>query len=359
MSKGKVLVGMSGGVDSSVAAYLLKRDGYEVIGVTMEMLPEQDKSNLDDNLSYCGISAVEDAKRVANKLGIEHHVLDFRSEFKSGVIDYFINEYKAGRTPNPCVVCNRKIKWEALLEEAHKMGADYVATGHYAKIEKYPQTGRYCVRTAITAAKDQTYALYNLTQEQLKSTIMPVGDYTKDEVREIAKEIDLDISTKPDSQDICFVPDGDYAGFIKRYDGTNFKVGNFVDINGNILGKHKGILHYTIGQRKGLGLAMNKHVYVKEIDAEQSRVVICDNEDLFETTIYAKNINFMSLDKIEGCISAEAKIRYAHKKAKCKVSFEDDMLICKFDEPQRAITPGQAIVIYDGDYVLAGGIIEK
>ena len=345
--KEKVVIGMSGGVDSSVAALLLKEEGYDVIGVTMRTWDNDDGGN----------DAAEDAARVAEKLGIPHYVMDFRGEFEENVVKYFVNEYKEGRTPNPCVVCNRYVKWEALLRGAAELGAGRIATGHYALIKKYPKTGRYSVCNAVTAAKDQTYALCGLTQSQLESTIMPIGKYSKEQVREMAKKIDIEISSKPDSQDICFIPDGDYASFIKRYDGTEFAMGDFVDMEGHVLGKHKGIIHYTVGQRKGLGISAGKHVYVHHIDKNNNRVVLCDNDELFVKTVWAGSVNFMSVEKIDGEIRAEAKIRYAHKKSPCTVSMEKGMLKCVFDEPQRAATPGQLLVVYDGEFVLCGGTI--
>ena len=352
----KVVVGMSGGVDSSVAAYLLKEQGYDVIGVTMQIWQEEDVCTVEENGGCCGLSAVEDARRVAAALGIPYYVMNFREEFQKNVIDYFADSYVNGQTPNPCIACNRYVKWEALLKRSISIGADFIATGHYARVEQL-SNGRYALRRSATAAKDQTYALYNLTQEQLKRTLMPVGEYTKEEVRVIAEKIGLLVADKPDSQDICFVPDGDYAGFIKKYDGTDFKPGNFVDMNGNVLGKHKGIINYTVGQRKGLGLALGRHVYVHHIDSNKNEVVLCDNEELFYKEVYAGSVNFMSVEKIDEPLRAEAKIRYSHKKAPCTVTVENGLLKCVFDEPQRAITPGQSLVVYDGDFVLCGGII--
>lgn len=346
MSK-KVVVGMSGGVDSSVAAYLLKEQGMDVIGVTMRTWKADEETD----------ESVVDAKRVAKQLDIPHYVLDFRPEFKKYVMDYFAGEYFKGRTPNPCVVCNRFVKWQALLSRTAELGCEYVATGHYASVDKYPSTGRYVIKESVNAAKDQTYALYNLTQSQLKCTIMPIGGYSKDEVRAIAEKIGLDVAGKADSQDICFIPDNDYVGFLKKNYGYTEKSGNYVDLNGNILGRHKGIARYTIGQRKGLGLACGSHVYVNKIIPETNEVVISDNESLFKTKIYADKINFMAVDKLEGEVRLTAKIRYAHKKAPCTVRMKDGVLECTFDEPQRAPAPGQALVLYDGSYVYGGGTI--
>ena len=360
MSKGKVIVGMSGGVDSSVAAYLLKEQGYEVVGVTMQIWQDEKRSQLEENGGCCGISAVEDARRIAFKLDIPYYVLNFKQEFKQNVIDYFISEYEHGRTPNPCIACNRYVKWEALLHRAKEIGGDYIATGHYAQIAKHRYTGRYAIAHSVTSQKDQTYALYNLTQQQLQETLMPVGAYHKEEVREIAKSIDLFVSSKPDSQEICFIPDNDYIRFIKQESKTQSRPGNFVDIDGNVLGRHQGIIHYTVGQRKGLGVTFGKPMYVQEIRKEENTVVLADNAGLFKSTLVAGNLNFMAIEGIEGEKRFMAKIRYSHKKAWCTVRMKNDReMVCVFDEPQRAITPGQAVVLYDGDLVAAGGMILK
>ncbi len=344
----KVVVGLSGGVDSSVAAYLLKKQGYEVVGVTMQVWQNEDASNSN---------AIVDASNVAKALGIQHKVVDFRKEFKEKVIEYFVEEYKNARTPNPCIVCNRFIKWEALLKYADEIGADYIATGHYAKIEKL-STGRYSLKQSKTNPKDQTYALYRLTQEQLKRTIMPLSDYTKDEIRRIALEAGIPVANKADSQEICFVPDDDYAKYIEEYIGKAFEKGNFVDVNGKVLGKHNGIIHYTIGQRKGLNLPMGKPVFVTDLKIDTNEVVIGDNEDVFSDTLYAKDINYMAIESIHEPIRATAKIRYSHKPVACTITKEDeDILKVVFDEPVRAITKGQAVVMYDEDYVLLGGTI--
>ena len=353
----KVVVGMSGGVDSSVAALLLLEQGYEVIGVTMQIWQKETEEALEENGGCCGLSAVEDARRVAAQLGIPYYVMNFRREFETSVMDYFAREYCQGRTPNPCIACNRYVKWEALLQRSLKIGADYIATGHYAQIKQLPN-GRYTLASAVTAAKDQTYALYSLTQQQLAHTLMPVGLYHKEEIRDMAAKRGLRVAEKPDSQEICFVPDKDYAGFIKREYHIKEEPGNFVSGDGRILGEHKGILHYTIGQRKGLGIAFGKPMFVAEIRPESREIVLAEDKELYTKVVYANHLNFMSMERIQGMKEANGKIRYNHQGAPCVVEqVEKDVIRCEFLEPQRAVTPGQALVLYDGDYVLGGGTI--
>lgn len=357
VEKKKVVVGMSGGVDSSVAAYLLKEQGYEVIGVTMQIWQDTERLVQEENGGCCGLSAVDDARRVAADLNIPYYVMNFKNEFKEHVIDYFVEEYLHGRTPNPCIACNRYVKWESLLKRSMDIGADYIATGHYARIEQL-ENGRYSLRRSATLVKDQTYALYNLTQEQLKRTLMPVGAYSKDEIRKIAENIDLKVASKPDSQDICFVPDGDYAAFIRENSDKEIPEGNFVTAEGKILGTHKGITHYTVGQRKGLGLALGYPAFVIEILPETNEVVIGTNEDSMTYYVRANRINFMSIEDLTKERRVFAKIRYNHKGAWCTVrKTGEDEILCTFEEKQRAVTPGQAVVLYDGEYVLGGGTI--
>lgn len=353
----KVVVGMSGGVDSSVAAYLLKEQGYDVIGVTMQIWQDEEQAVQEENGGCCGLSAVDDARRVAAALDIPYYVMNFKESFKKNVIDYFIEEYLEGRTPNPCIACNRYVKWESLLQRSLAIGADYIATGHYARVVQLPN-GRYTLQRSATLDKDQTYALYNLTQEQLKRTLMPVGAYSKNEIRAIAEKIGLRVASKPDSQDICFVPDGDYASYIEITTGEKMPEGNFVTLEGKVLGQHKGIIHYTVGQRKGLGLALGYPAFVLAIRPETNEVVIGTHAESMAESLRANQLNFMAVEDLTESMHVFVKIRYNHKGVWGTIEKTgEDELVCMFDEPQRAVTPGQAVVFYKDDYVLGGGTI--
>ncbi len=359
MAKKKVMLGMSGGVDSSVAAACLLEMGYEVIGVTMQIWPDKDEDRQKTEGGCCSLSAVDDARRVADMLGIPYYVLNFKNVFEKNVINYFIGEYLNGRTPNPCIACNRKVKFEAMLEKAVSMGIDYIATGHYAKIEYNEESKRYLLKKSVTSAKDQTYALYTMTQEQLKRTLMPIGNYTKDRVREMAKELRLPVASKPDSQEICFVEDNDYGRFISENTDADITPGSFVDTKGNILGQHKGIVHYTVGQRKGLGIAFGRPMFVVGIDTTKNQVVLGNEDEVFSNTLIASDLNFISIEKLDGPMKVNAKIRYSAKEAGAVIEMiGEDRLKVVFDSPQRAVTPGQSVVFYNDDTVVGGGVIQ-
>ena len=349
---------MSGGVDSSVAAMLLKKQGYDVIGVTMQIWQDEEEAAKEANGGCCGLSAVDDARRVAQRLEIPYYVMNFKKEFKCHVMDYFVDEYLRGHTPNPCIACNRYVKWESLLQRSLEIGADYIATGHYARIDRLPN-GRFAIRNSVTAAKDQTYALYNLTQDQLSHTLMPVGEYTKDEIRVLAEEAGLPVAHKPDSQEICFVPDNDYASFIDREAGEKVPgPGNFVTEDGRILGRHKGITHYTLGQRRGLDLPMGERVFVTAIRPETYEVVIGSNQELFTDKVLCENVNYMAVEDSTEPVRVLAKSRYNHKGEHGTLTKQPDgRVLCTFDAPVRAATPGQAMVFYQGEHVLGGGTI--
>lgn len=352
-NKQKVMLGMSGGVDSSVAAYLLQQEGYEVIGVTMQIWTD---TSHDDGC--CSLSAVEDARRVANKLGIAYYVFNMKEDFQKYVIEYFVKEYESGRTPNPCIACNRYVKFGSLLDKAKSMNIDYVATGHYAIIEKL--NDRYILKKAIDDTKDQSYVLYNLNQEQLSRTLFPLGKYKKSEIREIARELGFGVASKPDSQEICFVDDNDYNNFIKTHSNNTSSIGEIVDIQGNVLGHHNGITKFTIGQRRGLGIALGKPMFVVDIDIENNRVILGENDDLFVKEIYAYDLNWISIDKLDKPLRIKAKIRYKAQEQDATVEpLEEGKVKIIFDEKQRAATPGQSVVFYKDDTVVGGGIIEK
>lgn len=354
-SNKKVLIAMSGGVDSSVSAALLKEQGYEVIGATMQIWQTKEEEERENGC--CSLTAVNDARRVADKLEIPYYVLNFRDIFKKKVIEYFIKEYQAGRTPNPCIICNKEVKFEALLDKAISMGLGYIATGHYAQVEF--KGGRYLLKKSFSKTKDQTYALYNLTQAQLSKTLFPVGEYNKDKVREIADKYDLGVASKPDSQEICFVEDNDYGKFISEHTDSKMLPGDIVDTKGNVLGNHNGIFNYTVGQRKGLGIASNNPLYIVEIDIEKNQVIVGNDESTFNDRLVAKDLNWISIDAIEGDMQVDAKIRYGAKEAAATIKpLDNGKVEVVFDTPQRAITPGQAVVFYNGDYVIGGGTIE-
>ena len=352
-TKEKVILGMSGGVDSSVAAYLLQKEGYEVIGVTMQIWTETSHDN-----GCCSLSAVEDARRVANKLGIAYYVFNMKEEFQKYVIEYFVKEYESGKTPNPCIACNRYIKFGSLLDKAKSMNIGYVATGHYAIIEKI--NDRFLLKKAVDDTKDQSYVLYNLTQEQLSKTLFPLGKYKKSEIREIAKKLGLGVASKPDSQEICFVDDNDYNNFIKTHSTKTSTIGEIVDIKGNVLGLHNGITKYTIGQRRGLGVALGKPMFVVDINVENNKVVLGDNENLFVKEIYAYDLNWIYFDSLEEPIDIKAKIRYKAQEQEAIIEpIEKDKVKITFKEKQRAATPGQSVVFYNDNIVVGGGIIEN
>ncbi|WP_099205568.1 tRNA 2-thiouridine(34) synthase MnmA [Scatolibacter rhodanostii] len=355
----KAVIAMSGGVDSSTAALLTQEMGYETIGITLKLYTNEGIC-LTKTRTCCSLDDVEDARAVAAKLDMPFYVLNFTDDFEENVIERFVEAYESGYTPNPCIDCNRYIKFQSLLTRAEKLGFDYIVTGHYSRIEQDKVTGRYLLKKGLDDTKDQSYMLYTLTQEQLAKTLFPLGNMRKEHVREIAEEHGLVNARKRDSQDICFVPDGDYAGFIKRYKGIEFKPGNFVGTNGQIYGQHKGIIHYTIGQRKGLGISFPQPMFVGGIDTVKNEVLLCKAEELFSTELIARDINLISCERIDEPMRVLAKVRYRHKEQPATViqTGEDEIKIV-FDEPQRAITNGQAVVMYQDDVVVGGGIIKE
>lgn len=349
----KVLVAMSGGVDSSVAAFLLKEQGYDCIGVTMKLFEGEDGRES----TCCSLSDVEDAKSVCRRLGIPHYTFNFTEDFDREVILPFIHSYEQGRTPNPCIDCNRRLKFSRLFRRAMELGCDYVATGHY--VRRVQETdGSFSLRRAADAQKEQSYVLYNMTQEQLSKTLFPLGELEKTEVREIAAAQGFLNAKKHDSQDICFVPDGDYAAFMEEYTGKRYAPGPVVDLQGRPLGTHKGIIHYTIGQRKGLGLALGEPMYVHSTDPESNTVVLCRNQELFSSIVYADSLNWISPALPEQPVEVMSRVRYHGKDQPATVYFLGEGRIrAEFSVPQRAVTPGQAIVFYQGDKMLGGAEI--
>lgn len=357
--KGKVMVAMSGGVDSSTAAALLRQQGYHVEGATIEMWP-QDNPVFTGKPGACSNSAVRDAQRVAEKLGITHHVIDLTDEFFDKVIHDFVDEYSKGRTPNPCVVCNREIKFGAFLKAADTLGAETVATGHYARIDFDQDIRRYLLHKAEDDTKDQTYVLYSLTQAQLSRTLFPLGGFAKQDIRQLALEFDLPVADKGESQDICFIPDNDYRRFLTAVGRQEIVPGPFLDTEGNVIGQHRGIPFYTIGQRKGLGLALGYPAYVVSIDTKNNAVIVGPENKLLSSTILVKKNNFIPFEELRGPMNASVKVRYNSSPADAVIAPHDEtgFVTVTFDEPQRAVTPGQSAVYYHGDMVLGGGIIE-
>jgi len=356
-----ICVAMSGGVDSSVAALILKEMGYNLIGITIKTY-NYEEIGIQNEHSCCSLEGINDARMVATKLGFPHYVVDLTKEFKNEVINYFIRDYLEGRTPNPCVMCNRKIKWEALIKKATSLGADFIATGHYARLNFDEKKGRYILMRGVDKSKDQSYALWGLTQESLSRTIFPLGELTKQEVREIAKKYNLKIANKPESFEICFVPDNDYVGFLlKNVNGLAEKVsGGDIVMDGKVVGKHKGYPFYTIGQRKGLGLALGYPVYVIGIHPETNTIEVGTEDKLYHNALVAGNVNLISVEKIEDGMRVVAKVRYLDEGSPATIeNYRDGKIIVKFDKPKRAITPGQSVVFYDGDIVVGGGIIEE
>lgn len=344
--KKKILLGMSGGVDSSVSAVVLQEQGYEVIGATMKLWEDTEK-------------AIEDAKKVCKKLGIEHHVIDCTEKFRCHVINKFISEYENAKTPNPCVECNRYLKFGAFYEKAKELGCEYIATGHYAKTEYSEKYKRYVLKKSDEEKKDQTYFLYYIPKEEIEYIIFPLQNRTsKEETRKIAEKNSLEVAQKKDSQEICFIPDNDYQKFLQKYSSQKPKVGNIVLKDGTVLGKHNGLINYTIGQRKGLGISYKEPLYVIKLDIQKNQVIVGTEQDLYSKELIANEINWLAIDKLNEPLKLKAKVRYRAKEAECTVyPIENEQVKVIFDEPQRAITPGQSVVFYDEDIVIGGGKI--
>ena len=354
----RVVVAMSGGVDSSVTAALLKKRGYDVIGVTLRLWEEPSSCQIENEKACCSLSNVDDAKAVASILGIPHYTLDFRQIFQQDVIDYFVQSYAKGQTPNPCIACNRYIKFGLLWEKAAQLGADYLATGHYARVAWNEERGLYELHRGADHHKDQSYVLYQLTQALLPHVMFPMADLEKSQTRELAREFGLPVFNKAESQDICFIPDNDYKRFLQERIPKSFRPGDFVDQAGHVVGRHKGIPCYTIGQRRGLNLGgPGGALYVTSLDIPHNRVVVGPGEALFTKTVAAQDVSWVEWDHCSEPFRALGKIRYAAKEGPCLVRPEGNHIFVEFDEPQRAVTPGQALVLYDGDRVLGGGVI--
>jgi tRNA-specific 2-thiouridylase len=362
--KQRVVVAMSGGVDSSLTAALLLHQGYDVIGMTMQIWENDEREDKPDSRGCCSLAAIDDARGVADKLGIPYYVVNFRKLFQERVVDYFIREYGEGKTPNPCIACNRFVKFEGLLKKAQEVGADFLATGHYARITYDEQRKRYLLGKGVDNLKDQSYALYHLNQHTLAHFLFPLGGYTKVQTRQLARELGLAVADKPDSQEICFVPNDDYQAFLAEKSPNALKPGAIVDKQGKVLGKHQGLPLYTVGQRKGLGFAAGKPLYVIALDTAKNQVIVGNNADVFAQECIASDLNWILFDDLAGPMTVQAKIRYGAKESEAVVSpligtTNKGKVHVVFRQPQRAITPGQSVVFYLDDIVIGGGVIEK
>lgn len=350
----KVLLGMSGGVDSSVSAILLQKQGYEVIGVTMRLWESEDNKN-------CNVSSDDDAKRVCDKLGISHYEIDLKEEFKKYVIDDFIEKYEKCLTPNPCIKCNKYMKFDLMYKKAKELGCKYIATGHYAKTEFSEKYNKYVLKKSNSIKKDQTYVLYNISSDMVKYILFPLGDFeSKDEIRKIATEFGLNVASKPDSQEICFIPDNDYVNFLNNNMKHKPSGGNIIDKSGKVLGRHEGLYRYTIGQRKGMGISSKTPLYVTKLDNKKNELVVGIQDDIFSDEVKVDNINCILFDNFYDSMRVKAKIRYSAEAKDATIFLNDNnTLIVKFDEKVRAVTPGQSIVFYIDDIVVGGGEIMR
>ena len=353
----RVILGMSGGVDSCVACHLLLEEGYEVIGVTMNLVPKGDL--YDEEKGCCSLSSVMDAKIVAEAMGVKHYTMSFREEFDRKVIENFVREYSLGYTPNPCVACNKYIKFNSFVEKIKPLKADFISTGHYAKVEFDKNYNRYLLKRAKDSKKDQTYFLYNTSQEVLSKTLFPLADLEKEEVRQIAKDENILTYSKKDSEEICFVQNRDHGLFIKQRNPELIKEGYFIDENGNKLGKHNGIVYYTIGQRKGLGIALGKRVFVSKINAKDNTVTLSDENTLYKDKIKIREENFIPFDKLENPLEVSVKVRHGQNETKGLLFYKNNELFVEFEKQVRAPNKGQSAVFYLDDIVVGGGIIDE